>query len=176
MLRISHEPMTNEEANEIRQIRHCRTGWFDKIFRRYPQQDDQIRSGIVDVYDVTVDECFVYDPGNDFLVYFLDVGGAILILFGQWLFDPHIVIAPVDTFDSWWNSDREFFKQFTMRCWTDPQVVLKLTVDTALMIPAQPVSDRLKFNRLHEWELIPGHGPTLLQDLRNAGIADVLAM
>lgn len=168
MLRITREPITTEEALEIG---YRTTKWFDRLFRRQRQTNDQIRSALLDVYDVAVDECFVYDSGNDFLVYFFDVGGAILILFGQWLFDPHVVIAPSDTLENW-DCEREFFAKFSMRCWADPKIVLKLSVDGDRTVPAQPLRNRLKFNRLHEWELIPGHGATLLQDLRNAGVAD----
>ncbi|MDD4892025.1 MAG: hypothetical protein PHU85_19055 [Phycisphaerae bacterium] len=102
----------------------------------------------LEVCSVSVEECYIlprFDEERP--LYLLDVGGLILILFGQWLYDPTIVDVPEQVLDRW-QCSANFFRKFTIR-WSEVMgVVFHLTVEDDSFIAAQPLA--VEFNKLRE--------------------------
>ena len=54
----------------------------------------------MDVYQASVLQCFIPEDFNEELpLYLLDLGGMILVLFGQWMYDPHTLVARKEVFE-----------------------------------------------------------------------------
>ena len=70
----------------------------------------------MDVIRCSVVQCFIpTDFNEEPPLYVLDLGGMLLILFGQWLYDPNVMTAPDDIFEAW-SYDKTFFSNFSLRC------------------------------------------------------------
>jgi len=133
---------------------------------------NRAKPDFIDVYQVSVKNCFIpLDFNEELPLYLLDVGDKILILFGQWLYDPHMLIVPDSIFENWDNNG-SFFGKFSLSCSVMRGIVLSLTVEGSSYIPAQRLSHRLKFKKLHELQLINRSGQTLIDDLRGSGIVE----
>lgn len=128
---------------------------------------------LVDVYQASVEKCFVPASVNEeHPLFLLDVGGLIMILFGEWLYDPCTLIAPKSVFENWDGED-VFFGKFVLRCAPVDGTVLRLTVEDDSFIRAQRLPPNLRFRRLRECLVVEGSGVTLIDDLRKAGIAEM---
>ena len=126
------------------------------------------------VHRVSVEQCFVQAEFNDELpLYILDVGTEILVLFGQWLYDPHTLAATETTFKAWENS-ASFFQKFTLRCSAETGIVLRLEVEDSGYVGAALLPPGLRFKQLRECQLVSKSHDALLVDLERAGIVDQL--
>jgi hypothetical protein len=146
----------------------------DEIARlnRITKRQDLSRD-FVDCYQISVEKCFIPINFNEELpLYLLDLGEEILILFGQWLFDPHTTVMSADIFESW-KCEQGFFTSFSMRCSLTNGNVFEMSVREALFTKTQRLNQPLKFQYLHEMQLIRGSGKTLVADLQSAGLIQI---
>src|SRR5439155_5884027 len=101
--------------------------WIDRILRRR-RHATEADERLVHIYTASVEQCFLPLDFNDELpLYFLDVGGFALSLFGQWLYDPHVSKIPASVFNKW-DCERAFFSSFSLRCSAKTGVVLRFEV------------------------------------------------
>jgi len=164
------EPLTFREAERLaRRGQWTIAGLFGRGKSKpinHPENQQAV------IYSVTVEKCFVVImPRDEFTIYFLDVGGSILVLFGEWLFDPHTTVVSEGVFSKW-ECQKEFYSRFSLRGFAETRTVFELVVEGEDFIPAQVLKQDVRFKRLREFELIPGSGETLMQSLRAAGIAE----
>ena len=103
------------------------------------------------------------------ILFILDVGGMILILFGQWLYDPNTLVAPDDVFDRW-VCEESFFAQFSLRFASDQGVAFELKVESPALVPAERLRHPVQFKSLRECRLIAGSSQSLVRDLENAQV------
>lgn len=170
MFRHTQEPITEEEKSRQKNRAH---GLF--INWLFPKRVSLALEGpgLVDVYGASVEKCFMPATYNEELpLYLLDLGGLIMILFGEWMFDPNTLIAPADVFEMW-HSEEAFFARFTLRCSADGNV-FRLAVEGNSFMQAQRLPANLRFKRLRECLVFDGNGATLVDDLRKAGIAEIV--
>ena len=124
----------------------------------------------IDIYRLLVWRCFIPSDFNEGLpLYILDLGGAILVLFGQWLFDPHTLVSPAGAFEKW-TCEQNFFSDFSIRCSMQDDLVLELRVGSCSFVAAEQLQSPVSFNRLREYQLIAGRSEALLSDLSSAGL------
>lgn len=125
---------------------------------------------LLNVYDVSVEKCFRLPDFNEELpLYILDVGGTLLILFGQWLYDPNIVLVLEESFERW-DVENSFFKSFTIRWSPQTGDVYQFNASDASFIEANRLTASLSFKYLRECMAIPGRADTLIEDMRRAGV------
>ena len=169
MFRHSQEPITDVER---RRLEGTRRRPF--ISRRLDNVDKyhNDEQKFVDVYQASVLQCFIPNNFNEELpLYLLDLGGMILVLFGQWMFDPHTLIAPNEVFEAW-NCDGAFFRDFSVRCHVARGTVLSLAVDGTAFVEARRLPSILTFKHLSECQLVAGHAATLIGDLEKSGLIE----
>ena len=158
--------MIEQRRELIRSVEAARLGHTENQEHGRPAQR------FVEVYRVSVEKCFIpLDFNEELPLYLLDVGGALLLLFGQWLFDPHTLVAPKQAFESW-TCDQNFFANFSMRCSREHGTVFEMRVEGCSLIQAERLRFPLTFRRLSEWQMLAGHGDTLVHDLQNAHVVD----
>lgn len=169
MLEHSRQPKTEDELK----MRVAIIPRLIALFaRRQLGKEREILSGFADVYRVSVEKCFVPLKINEEIpLYFLDVGGSIMICCGEWLFDPHTLRARETVFEAW-DGGLQFFANFTVRCDPVRGSVYAFYVEGGDFVPAQRLPCELKFNHLLECMVIPSAGGSLIEDLRLAGIAE----
>jgi len=157
MLHHARRPMTKEEVIRLEDFVGRRRAWNMEYE--------------VEEYTVSVDSCVVpINQNPDHPVYFLDVGGKIMILFGQWLSHPAIAtVWDEPGFD--WNIEECFLEDFKLSVHAESAMVLELASATSNFVPLQPSKAPVRFTRLREFEMIDGGAQTLIEDLRRAGIA-----
>jgi hypothetical protein len=127
---------------------------------------------IMNVYHATVRECFIpHDFNEEHPLYLLEVEDAILILFGQWMYDPHTPIAPEGVFESW-NCNRFFFEKFTLKGFVERGTMSQLAVEGSCFVEARKLPPDIKFTKLREFQFVKGRGATLIGDLQNAGLIE----
>ena len=165
----SQESITAEEQSRFENSKHKS---LFPILARNIKHPDAEQEGFVDVYQASVVKCFVpLDFNEELPLYFLDLGGMILVLFGQWMFDPHTLIAAEDVFDTW-KCERTFFQSFSLRCLGARGKVFQLGVKGNCLVEAERLSCVPRFKQLRECQLVAGHSLTLIDDLRSAGIIE----
>ncbi|HVT88897.1 MAG TPA: hypothetical protein VHD56_08605 [Tepidisphaeraceae bacterium] len=159
--------MTNEEVARIKRIQ--RRSWIDKILGRKRKELGRSQ-WLAEVYRITVERCFIpMESNEESPLYLLDVGGALLILFGPWLNDPHVLKVQHSTINKW-DCEHSFFTNFTIRCDDQTGIVFELSVETEIFIEAQCITTPLRFKQLRESQLVVGGSETLVHDLENVGI------
>lgn len=104
-------------------------------------------------------------------MYLLDLGGMIMVLFGQWMYDPHTLVARKEIFEAW-NCTGAFFRSFSLRCVAARGTVLQLVVEGTGFVEAERLACSIRFTRLSEYQLVPGHGATLIHDLAKGGLIE----
>jgi hypothetical protein len=167
MLHHSAEHIGGNERVRLERAMH--PPLLNKVLSKAGERCAEIQ-GSVDVYDVSVLRCFIPpDFSEELPLYLLDLGGMILVLFGQWVFDPHTLIAQRDIFDAW-NSNKSFFSNFSMRCHRSSGTVLQLTVGGSEFVEARRMPSAVRFKHLREYQLVTGNGATLITDLEKAGL------
>lgn len=170
MLDRSQEAMTGLEIARMDQ--RLRGNWFTEFLKREVVTRNNVLNPLTEVYHVVVEKCFIPDDFNDELpLYLLQAGDIILILFGQWLYDPHILFAPDGAFQCW-DSDGLFFKHFTIRWSTDSGIVFNFVVRDKSFIKSVCLPNGLRFTALRECQVISGHGETIIDDLRKANLIE----
>ena len=169
MIEEYREPITSDEAAWLNRV--ARRGLFLRLVsdpKNRPHQESGEK--FADVYEVAVERCFIpIDFNEEFPLYLLDLGGKLLILFGQWLFDPHTLIVPANIFESW-ICDQNFFSRFSLRCFSETGSAFELKVEGRSFIPAERLPIPLRFKSLRECQLLLGQGETLIHDLQNANL------
>jgi hypothetical protein len=166
MLRHSQEPIT---AQETERLKRTTRSSFSKTFGQSDTQHDKEQRS-VDVYQASVLQCFIPAGFNEELpLYFLDLGGMILVLFGQWMYDPHTLVARKEVFEAW-NCERAFFGNFSLRCLADSGKVLQLVVGGTDFVEAQRLPTAICFKRLNECQLVAGQAATLIHDWAKGGL------
>jgi hypothetical protein len=169
MFSPSEEPITNEEIEYLERVR--RGPFINRIFGNGDSQHAQEQHS-VDVYQASVLKCFIpSDFNEEHPLYILDLDGIILVLFGQWIFDPHILVTSEEVFEAW-NCNRAFFGTFSLRCLTTPGLVLRLTVEDAAFVEAQRLPSLLRFKQLRECQFVIGNEATLVRDLERGGLIE----
>lgn len=125
----------------------------------------------VTVFEVRVERCFTPKIFNEELpLYILDIGnGSIMLLFGQWVFDPHTLIAADDLTDNW-DATTSFFKEFIIRAHMESGTVLELSPTSPAVINAEVIEQPLRFQSLKEIQILKGFSTTILQDLAQSEI------
>jgi hypothetical protein len=171
MLRYSQYRMDNQEIARAEHRR--RRYWTGTFLRRTKhEQVDDVRWSLLDVYEVSVASCFIpSDFSEEMPLYILDTAGAIMILYGQWIYDPHVMICSKAVFDSW-HCERAFFVAFNIRCSEESGEVFQLSVQNSAFVETRRLSSRLQFKKLRECQVIPGVGETLVTDLEKAGLIE----
>jgi hypothetical protein len=104
-------------------------------------------------------------------LYILDLGGTLLVLFGQWLYDPHTLIVSEDSFERW-VCDQNFFGKFSMRCSEPHGVVFQVKVEEVSFVQAERLTVPIWFKHLRQYVFFPGHGETLIRDLERADLIE----
>jgi len=100
----------------------------------------------VDVYSVVVERCFIPPEFNEeHPLYILDVGETLLILFGPRLYDPHTLLVPAQVFDTW-IPDKNFFADFSMRCYGEGGVVFEAKIEGDCFVRAEQLDFRFKIS------------------------------
>jgi hypothetical protein len=168
MIKQHHE---QARADEVERLRSRRRGFLRNLLGQRPDHDGRKQEEqFVEVCEISVEKCFVLlDFNEEHPLYFLDVGGMILILFGQWLFDPNTLVAPDDVFDRW-VCDENFFAQFSLRFSSDQGVAFELKVESPALVPAERLSHPVRFKSLRECQLIAGSSQSLVRDLEDAQV------
>ena len=158
-------------ADEVEILSRRRRGFLRNLFGQRPDHDGQKQEEqLVDACDISVEKCFLpLDFNEEHPVYLLDVGGMILILFGQWLFDPHTLVAPPDVFDRW-VCEENFFASFSLRYAGEEGLALELKVEPPALVPAERLRHAIRFKSLRECQLIAGSSQSLVRDLANAQV------
>jgi hypothetical protein len=169
MVRHTQSPITDDERQRLEIAR--RRFVLNKLFRKAKAHTHK-EEKFVDVYQVSAERCFIpADLNEEVPLYFLDLGGMVLILFGPWMLDPHALIASAGICEEW-NCEKMFFRTFSLRCLASEGTVFQLSVESADFLAAEPLPAALRFKRLRECELIHGQSTTLLRDLESAGIIE----
>lgn len=133
--------------------------------------DFVVPEGVV-VCEVSAEKCFVAQGFNDELpLYIFDEREYILILFGQWLYDPHVLTVSDQIFDRW-DNEHEFFSTFTLRFSKDMGVALELEIYGQSFTKTEYLPFEPKFRKLLECQLIHKTEGSLIIDLRNAGVVE----
>jgi hypothetical protein len=168
MFRHSQELITDQETERLNRVRRPS---FGKLFGKADtEHDKELRS--VDVYQVSVLQCFIPPDFNEELpLYLLDLGGMILVLFGQWMYDPHTLVARKEVFEAW-NCAGAFFGNFSLRCLVAQGKVLQLVVGGTDFVEAQRLPSVISYKRLSECQLVPGNSETLIHDLAKGGLIE----
>lgn len=119
MIQIEQRPI---EPNERTTLERIRPGGMGRTLgpllwgRRYAAVeflDADLAAGKVESISCTVD---AYAKGvearNEGPKLFLDTGAGVVVLFGQWLFDPHVVLTemPDDAADDAWFAEFDFVR------------------------------------------------------------------
>ena len=158
-------------ADEVERLSRRRRGFLRNLLGQRPDHDGQKQEEqFVDACDISVEKCFLpLDFNEEHPLYFLDVGGMILILFGQWLFDPNTLVAPPDVFDRW-VCEESFFAEFSLRFASDQGVAFELKVESPALVPAERLRHPVRFKSLRECQLIAGSSQSLVHDLANAQV------
>jgi hypothetical protein len=166
--------MTDDEITRMRGLRR-RGNWIRNIFRRHRDGEQRDpREDQLDVYHVAVERCFVPDGFSDEMpLYVLALGDVILILFGQWMYDPHVVIASNQACDKWSRADA-FFKNFSLRWSAQDGVVFELKLNDESFVPCERLPSSLSFTIAKECQAICGRGETVMDDLEKAGLIEHL--
>jgi YD repeat-containing protein len=102
-------------------------------------------------------------------LFMLDIGGAVTVLFGQWLDDPDIVDAS-ESLHRAIGPRVGFFETFELRFASCSGIALGLKATGNGLVKAETVAFTPRFKRLRECEVIPGRSGSLAQDLVAAGI------
>jgi len=175
MLERTRQPMTAEEAARLR------GGWLSALIRWMKREKDIFSSPeekFVDCYRISVSHCFILAEFDETMpLYLLDPGdGMILILFGQWMYDPNTLEAPEETFAAWGN--QSFFRCFSLRRFSGEGrvgegTVFRLEVEGTEFVEAQKLPP-LKFKWLAESVLFRGTAATLIQDMERAGLIETM--
>jgi hypothetical protein len=169
MIEQNREPLKAGEAARLDRIEN--RSLLRRVFRK-PNDGSESGQQLVDTYRVSVEKCFIpVDFNEELPLYLLDLGGTLLILFGQWLFDPHTSIVPTDIFERWVCGEN-FFTRFSLRCSGKYGVVFEFRVEDSSFIRVEQLSCPLRFRRLREYQLLAGHGETLIRDLQNANLIE----
>ena len=169
MFSRSRQPINHDEVQKLELSR--RRPLVQRWFGRTDEQAENQRTD-VDLFEVSVEKCFILrDFNEDQPLYILDLGGTILILFGQWMFDPHTLIASKGVFDKW-DCDKSFFATFSIRALLDSGTIFTLQVHGANFVKATHLTVDVRFKRLRECELFPGSSESLIDDLRRNGLIE----
>jgi hypothetical protein len=169
MIEHHHESLTTKEAARLDRFEN--RGLLGRIFRKADTGPGGSQK-FLDSYQVSAEKCFVPADFNEELpLYLLDLGGTILVLFGQWLFDPHTSVVPADVFEKW-DCERNFFKNFSLRCFSEHGIVFEFRVEDPSFIRVEHLSYSFRFRHLREYQLLAGHAETLFSDLQNANVIE----
>jgi hypothetical protein len=163
--------MLDDEIKELDEVE--RPIWFERLFFKKFLKEKVPAERVTDEYDVTVESCIVPANYNETIpVYFLDLGGTILTLGGQWIAD--VPEMPDEHFEKWAESAAASFfaRQFTLRGHSKLGLVFSLRVSEPCLIPTRPTQVPLQFNRLRRFEIFDGSADTLIQDLQRVGLAE----
>jgi hypothetical protein len=172
MLERSQDRMKEEEIGRLRRLN--RPNWISRLAgRAKPDSVPDASQHFLEAYRVSVDRCVISSNFSEELpLYFLDAGGEILVLFGQWMYDPHISKVPKQIFESW-DCDKTFFANFGIKYHPRSGVVFEFKVEKSSFVTAERDSHRMTFKRLNECQLIRGRADTLIHDLQGAGLIEV---
>jgi hypothetical protein len=171
MLIHRRQPMTGDESRELDESE--RPIWFERLFFRQALKGRMPAERVTDEYDVTVESCTVPANFNETIpVYFLDLGGEILTLGGQWI--DNVPDMQEEHFEQWAETGGGTFfaRQFTMRGHASRDLVFSLKVTDPRLMPTRPTPVPLQFNRLRNFEIFDGSAETLMQDLLRVGLAE----
>jgi len=156
MIQSSQEPMTADERNLVR-VRSNRSL-------------ENARQEFVSVSRVSVEHCYILpDFSDEYPLYLLALGDTVLILFGQWLYDPNSAAVPDALFEAW-QPEESFFRDFSVRFCPDSGVVFRFSVDGDSLVAAERLQVGIRFTRLRGCQLVRGSGGTLIRDLEAAGL------
>lgn len=165
MLEKTVEPIAAEEKSRLEQVK--KRGILSRMLGQKTESGPS--EDFVDVYQITVEKCFILPDFNDeYPLYLIDTGGTLLILFGQWIYD---LIVPESTFEKW-KSDESFFQKLRLRCSTKHGIAFGLEAEGEFFVPVQRLTDPIRFTKLSECQFIPRSGKTLQDDLRKAGLVN----
>jgi hypothetical protein len=169
MLTINKDLMTSQEAARMASSWTARLpGRLLRRSRSAPPTEPQLAT----VYRASVEQCFVLPDFNEELpLYVLDLGGTILVLFGQWLFDPNVTVLS-DQICKSWNWRESFFSAFTIRWSETTGTVFELKVENESYVRAQYLPSNIKFTTLKECQAVRGQLRTLASDLQKAGMIE----
>lgn len=168
MLKHTQRPMTNEEAARVNKRRSF---FINRLFSSSPEvlPDDQLMMDVCDVSDVT---CFIPDKFNEELpLFILNAENHLIIFYGQWLYDPNISLISSELFEKW-DSCNLFFSNFSIQFSTHSGNVFKFKVNNNDLIKTTRINENLKFLRIRECQIIPGHKDTLIVDMRSSGLIE----
>jgi len=168
MLKHTQRPMTNEEAIGVNKRRSF---FINRLFSRSSEgaASDQLMMDVCDVSDAT---CFIPNTFNEELpLYIVHAENQIIVFYGQWLYDPNISLMPSELFEKW-DSCNLFFSNFSIHFSTHSGNVFKFKVNNNNLIRATRIHENLKFLRIRECQIIPGHKDTLIVDMRNSGLIE----
>ena len=164
--------MNNQEiAQAERRRRGYWCNWISALLGRAKHENvHDTQWPLLDVYEVSVINCFIpLDFNEELPLYILDTGKAVMILFGQWLYDPSVMNCSKVIFDNW-DCERAFFADFDIRCSAKSGEAFQFSVQKSTFIEARRLSDRLQFKSLRECQVIPRGSETLLVDLEKTGL------
>lgn len=161
------------EAERLRFERIQDGSWINRVFGRSREGLTDDRSPpLVEICEVSVNECFVsYNFNEEFPLYIFPLDGYILIIFGQWLYDPNVTIIPEDIFEKW-NCNRSFFSSFEVRFHENSGMVLALRINGDSFCPVKPLPHDIKFKTLRECQILSGNSNTLIHDMQVGGVTD----
>ncbi len=153
MLKMWQEPFTADELNRLaemeRRIRPPRFWGGSELRPIAASQSNQAT-----IFECQVIRGYTLSEFNEELpLYLLDVGEFVLRLFGQWLYDPHVLVAD-DTIFSEWAPEQMFFQHFQLRCAATTATVLELKVLNRKFIQCQKLTKHVQFKEMSDYLLI----------------------
>ena len=150
MIEKLREPIRSIEAARLSRVQGG-AGIRSLLTKPKPEGPQKWAEHFVDTYRISVERCFIPMNFNEELpLYILDLGGMLLILFGQWMFDPHTLIVSTNSFENW-VCDQNFFAKFSLRGSSEQGIVFELRVEETSFIEAERLITPLRFNRLREY-------------------------
>ena len=169
MLTRSQQPMTDDEV--VRITRYQPRNWISRLLVRRQGKLSEIHA-TVEVDQVSVEQCFIQACFNEELpLYILDAGNFVIVLFGQWLYDPHVLLSNESTFETW-DSRNEFFARFSLKRSIHTGIVFELKINDCSFIKAERLPDDLSFRTLKECQVILRGKGSVVDDLRKAGVVE----
>lgn len=154
-------PMTPAEKETLLEHLHPRPKWLGHLLGRFckigeiaqgkEHLEADCRDGVVEVLAVEVERYAIGDECDDEgPIYFFELGhNQLLVLWGQWLCDPHVVTSDTLDVDQLWERNA-WFKHFELVRSPSSGVVLSLksigretvtsvgTVGAGQRLPAKP--------------------------------------
>jgi hypothetical protein len=169
MFRHSQDRHTPEERARLNRTK-CRPV-LNRIFDKTDGRSGK-EAMFVDAYEIVVEKCFILSDFNEELpLYLLDLGGLILVLFGQWMFDSYTLVTPEGIFQEW-DCQRNFFRSFSLRCSPEHGIVFRLSVGGTELVEAHQLPFMVRFKQLRECQFFARHWEAFIQDLDKAGMIE----